>query len=249
MSLMPAKTMRGEFEQMRGREQPTTVRQHVLLNLRTKILQGRYAAGSRLRQEEIARQLNVSTTPVREAFRDLLSEGLISLDERRGAVVRGLTLNDVQEIYQMRIRLEPLLAARTIAGITDDAISRAEACHRKMCGKVSAETWAGLNEEFHATLTGNAHGSRLGSVVYNLAHAASPYVVLSLFARPEIRELNNRDHAELLSLYRSRDHDGIVAKTECHLAQTLVSIEQEVQLRAVTEHDGEKSLQASRAEA
>lgn len=216
---------------MRRRGQPTTVRQHVLLDLRTKILQGRYPAGTRLRQEEIARQLDVSTTPVREAFRDLLSEGLISLDARRGAVVRGLTLDDVQEIYQMRMRLEPLLAARSFDRVTDDDLARADACHRKMCGKVSAQSWANLNEEFHAALTGNTTGGRLGSVVYNLAHAASPYVVLSLFADPDIRDMNNRDHAELLALYRSRDRDGVVATTERHLAQTLRLIEQEAQLK------------------
>ncbi|MGP9812830.1 GntR family transcriptional regulator [Rhodopseudomonas sp. NSM] len=227
---------------MRGRGQPTTVRQHVLLNLRTRILQGRYAAGSRLRQEEIARQLDVSTTPVREAFRDLLSEGLISLDERRGAVVRGLTLDDVQEIYQMRIRLEPLLAARTFDGIKDDDLARAEACHRKMCGKVSAQSWAGLNEEFHAALTGNSNSGRLGSVVYNLAHAASPYVVLSMFAEPDIRDMNNRDHAELLTLYRNRDRDGVVDKTERHLAQTLRLIEQEAQLKSALVHHDDSEL-------
>ncbi|WP_234707435.1 GntR family transcriptional regulator [Rhodopseudomonas palustris] len=190
-----------------------------------------------MRQEDIARQLDVSTTPVREAFRDLLAEGLISLDERRGAVVRGLTLNDVQEIYQMRLRLEPLLAERTFDAITDDGLDRAEACHRKMCGKVSAQNWATLNEEFHAALTGNASGSRLGSIVYNLAHAASPYVVLSLFAKPEIRDMNNRDHADLLALYRSRDRGGIVAKTERHLAQTLLSIEHEAEQKTANGHD------------
>jgi len=212
---------------------PQTIRQHVVARLRTDILKGRYPAGSRLRQEEVARHLGVSTTPVREAFRDLLAEGLISLDAHRGAMVRGLTVSEVREIYQMRIRLEPLLAENTLDVITDEHIARAEACHREMCATTSPERWASLNEEFHAALTGDARDSRLGGVVYNLAHAASPYVVLSLFAHGEIRDMNNRDHAELLALYRARDREGIVRRTEEHLAQTLRAIEEETERNTV----------------
>ena len=65
----------------------------------------------RLRQEEVAARLGVSTTPVREAFRDLLADGLIGLDSHRGVLVRGHTLANVRELCQLRILLEPMLAA------------------------------------------------------------------------------------------------------------------------------------------
>jgi len=68
--------------------------------LRTDILQGRLAAGEHLRQDDLARRLEVSTTPIREALRTLISEGLVFFDAHRGAVVRGLTLGDVEEIYR-----------------------------------------------------------------------------------------------------------------------------------------------------
>lgn len=213
-------------------ERPRTARQYVLGILRTEILQGRHPPGSRLRQEEVAGRLNVSTTPVREAFRDLLAEGLISLDAHRGAVVRGLNLDDLREIYQMRIRLEPLLAERTLDAVTDESIARAEACHRRMCATSSPEQWAHLNEEFHAALTVGRDDSRLAGVVYSLAHAASPYVVLSLFAQPGLMATNNSDHEELLALYKARDRAGVYRKTEHHLAQTLEAIEQEAEAKA-----------------
>lgn len=233
MILPPIGIGRGRWGVMKVRERPRTARQYVVGTLRREILQGRHQPGSRLRQEEVAARLEVSTTPVREAFRDLLAEGLISLDAHRGAVVRGLTLSDVQEIYQMRVRLEPLLAERTFDNVTDEQIARAEALHRRMCANTSPETWASLNEEFHATLTGGeTQDGRLSGIVYTLAHAASPYVVLSMFARPEIIEMNNRDHAELLALYRVRDREGVSLKTELHLAQTLDTIEREVERKS-----------------
>lgn len=213
-------------------ERVKTARQYVLGILRTEILQGRHPPGSRLRQDDVARRLDVSTTPVREAFRDLLAEGLISLDTHRGAVVRGLTLSDVQEIYQMRIRLEPLLAERTLGAITDQHIAAAAEVHKMMRKRPTPEQWAALNEEFHGQLTGGSTEGRLAGTVVNLAHAAAPYVVLSLYARPDIMDMNNRDHEELLALYRVRDRQGIVEKTAAHLVQTLEAIEQEVELRS-----------------
>lgn len=212
-------------------ERPRTARQYVLGLLRTEILQGRHPPGSRLRQEEVAGRLDVSTTPVREAFRDLVAEGLISLDAHRGAVVRGLTLSDVQEIYQMRIRLEPLLAERTLSDVTERHLAEAAIAHEKMCARPTPEQWAAFNEEFHAALTGNPEG-RLAGTVTNLAQAAAPYVVLSLYARPDIMDMNNRDHEELLELYRARNKRGIVKKAAAHLVQTLEAIEQEVELKA-----------------
>jgi DNA-binding GntR family transcriptional regulator len=201
-----------------GEAPPKTIRQYVLATVRGEILRGEHPTGGRLRQEEIAKRLDVSTTPVREAFRDLLAE--------------GLTLQDVQEIYEMRIRLEPLLAERSFERVGEDDIGRARTAHERMCRDIDAEQWAQLNEEFHRALTGGKGNGRLSGVVYGLAHAAAPYVVLSLFAHPEIKAVNTADHAELLCLYEARDKTGIVRVTREHLSKTLDAIEREVRRRA-----------------
>jgi DNA-binding GntR family transcriptional regulator len=76
--------------------------------LRQAIVSGALAPGQHLRQEEIARQLGLSWTPVREAFRLLEAAGWLTIGRHRGAVVTPLSLVDFEEIYLLRILNEPL---------------------------------------------------------------------------------------------------------------------------------------------
>ncbi len=68
---------------------PRTAYQYAVQTLRTDILQGRLAAGEHLRQDDLAKRLEVSTTPIREALRTLISEGLVFFDAHRGAELGG----------------------------------------------------------------------------------------------------------------------------------------------------------------
>ncbi len=104
----------------------------MLSTLRAEILQGLYPANTHLRQEEVAKRLNVSTTPVREAFRDLRAEGLVSIDPNKGVVTRGLTVADATGIYELRMMLEPMLAQRACVHITAADLDAAKGSHEAM---------------------------------------------------------------------------------------------------------------------
>src|SRR5262247_1387502 len=91
---------------------PRTIAAQVAGRLKEEILAGERAAGSRLRQVEIARRFGVSTTPVREALAALQREGLVRLHPQRGAVVFVPTVDDLREHYEIRAALEALAAAR-----------------------------------------------------------------------------------------------------------------------------------------
>ena len=214
-------------------KRPQTARQYVVGVLRTEILKATHEAGTRLRQEEVAARLGVSTTPVREAFRDLLAEGLIELDTHRGVLVRGLTLTDVRELYELRILLEPRLALKAVAFAAPAHLDAAEATHRQLCDEQEPERWAALNVIFHRELTAPAPEGRLSRIVESLAAAAGAYVTLSMHATPELMALNNADHAELLRHYRDGNAQRAARKTARHLEQTLLAIEQDVRTRSV----------------
>jgi DNA-binding GntR family transcriptional regulator len=216
-------------------KRPCTARDYVLGTLRTEILKGEHQAGARLKQEEVASRLGVSTTPVREAFRDLLAEGLIGLDTHRGALVRGLTLADVRELYELRIVLEPMLARRAVALATSEHLADAEALQTRLSDERDPERWAALNVIFHQLLNATVSEGRLPRIVTSLAEAAGSYVSLSMHATPELMTLNNADHVELLRLYRLKDEDGAAARTAAHLKQTLLAIERDVQGRSVAQ--------------
>lgn len=197
-----------------------TIQEYVLGTLRAEILKGVYPPNARLRQEEVAKRLDVSTTPVREAFRDLRAEGLVSIDPNRGVVVRGLTATDVSEIYELRMVLEPMLAERACRNATSAQLDEADACHRTMCGAVSSETWTILNEAFHQHLMASEAKTRLFEAVAGLSLVARPYVSLSMYVKFDIMDSNNREHEDLLAAYRTRDEKAVSERTRAHLENT-----------------------------
>ncbi|MDR5773391.1 MULTISPECIES: GntR family transcriptional regulator [unclassified Caballeronia] len=197
-----------------------TIAQYVLGTLRAEILQGIYPPNTRLRQEEVAKRLNVSTTPVREAFRDLRAEGLVAIDPNKGVVTRELTAADVTEIYELRMVLEPMLAERACANASETSLAAAEAVHQTMCATTSSETWAILNEEFHQHLMGSETGTRLFDLVEGLSLVARPYVSLSMYVKGDIMDSNNHEHAGLLHAYRARDGRAVHEQTRAHLENT-----------------------------
>ncbi|CAG2155289.1 hypothetical protein LMG26411_04870 [Cupriavidus numazuensis] len=186
-------------------------------------------AGDRLRQDDLARRLEMSTTPVREALRTLISEGLVFFDAHRGAVVRGLTLDDVQEIYRLRKVLEPMMVEAAITAITPEEIARAEALHAEMLNTMEVTRWTELNLAFHAALWASQEHSRLAHLVKTLRDSSAPYISLSLYMCPEHLALSNAEHAEMLAQYRQRDVEAAKRQTVHHLDETLKVIVQVIQ--------------------
>jgi DNA-binding GntR family transcriptional regulator len=201
-----------------------TAQQYVLSTLRAEILSGLYPANTRLRQEEVATRLNVSTTPVREAFRDLRGEGLVSIDPNKGVVTRGLTAGDVDEIYELRMVLEPMLAQKACRHATTSQLDAAQACHRTMSATASPEAWAVLNVTFHEHLVACEAHTRLFSMVSALSGVARPYVALAMHVQQDIMASNNDEHAALLAAYRTRDEQTVYAQTREHLGNTRAAV-------------------------
>jgi DNA-binding GntR family transcriptional regulator len=197
-----------------------TTQQYVVSTLRAEILQGVYPANTHLRQEEVARRLQVSTTPVREAFRDLRAEGLVSIAPNKGVVTRRLTLADVTDIYELRMMLEPLLAQRACQHITAADLDAAKGSHEAMVASAAPEQWSLLNEAFHERLVKSQAQTRLFDISESLWRAARPYVSLSMHVNQDIMASNNRDHAALLAAYEAGDADAVYTQTRSHLENT-----------------------------
>lgn len=205
-----------------------TIEQQVLSLLRNDILAGKYRPGDKLRQDEVARRFEVSTTPVREAFRGLRSEGLVTIDANKGVVVKGLSVEDVAEIYELRILLEPLLAKKSVATIDAVALDAAAAIHERMCAASDPHEWAALNCDFHIRLMKSEEHSRLYEMVKNLLVVAAPYVSLSIYMQPQIQQTDNEEHAMILDGYRKKNGRLVEKIVRQHLQQTLETIEDAV---------------------
>jgi len=201
-----------------------TTHQFVLERLRRAILRGSLPGGSRLVQAEIATQLGVSTTPVREALRDLAAEGLIQLDAHRGAVVRELRAVEVQEIYDLRLLLEPEAMRRAAARVDQATLDRAEKLQSQMEEEPDTGAWADLNREFHGVFVRAVGSSRMASVLLNLQDSAAPYVAVTLVSERDKIAAANREHRQLLESMRAGDGESAAQITVDHLQATIQAL-------------------------
>lgn len=97
------------------------------LTLRAQLLDGSLKPGTRLLQDDIARQFGLSRVPLREAIRKLEGERLVVVVPRRGVTVPDLSDEDIRDLYVIRIQLEPLAFRRAVEAATDDRIANLEA--------------------------------------------------------------------------------------------------------------------------
>lgn len=163
---------------------------------------------ARLIQVDLASQLGVSTTPVREALRDLATEGLITLDAHRGAVVKQLAYEELVEIQSLTRLLEPE-AMRLVAATKGDseALWRAETVARAMEGEPDVGRWVDLNREFHELLATPLRDSRLYSILQGLRAAAAPYIAPALRQQEYELDLANEHHRAFVEVIRAGDAD------------------------------------------
>ena len=102
------------------------LRDVVFENLREAIVEGRLKPGQRLMEVQLAEQLGVSRTPVREAIRKLELEGLVVMLPRKGAYVANMSLKDLKDVLEIRASLEGLAASLAAERISDEDIKKLE---------------------------------------------------------------------------------------------------------------------------
>ncbi len=169
------------------------------------ILNGQLPGGTRLVQSDLAAQLEVSTTPVREALRDLASEGLIRIDPHHGGVVAELDEDDLREVYQIRQRIEPFALEVAMPFLTEEILDRAQELHDEMSAAPHSAAWVQLNRDFHMTIYEASNQHRLVAMVRSLQDASVMAVSARIQRLPTVREVANREHGELIVALRARD--------------------------------------------
>jgi len=186
-----------------------TAHEYVRETVRHAILSGELPSGTRLVQAELAEQLDVSTTPVREALRDLASEGLIRLDAHRGGVVHELSAEEFREIYAIRLVLEPYAMRRVVERITDEELDLVAAIHERTLADPNRDTasYVDSNREFHLAIYDTAASPRLAAILKGLLDASVMYVSAGLRENPKARERALHDHSGIIDALRARDAD------------------------------------------
>jgi DNA-binding GntR family transcriptional regulator len=196
---------------------PRTATDFVSGSLRRSILNGELVGGTRLSLADLATTFDVSTTPVREALRELSFEGLVRLDSYRGGTVNAVTRADVEEIIRIRQLLEPVAAREAVEGMTPRILEEAEAILREMAASDSWDAWIQGNRAFHQKLYEASASRRLVSVISSLQSTQVVFVSTTLSKSPFLKETATKDHNEMVDAIRAGDGELLVEITLRHL--------------------------------
>ena len=183
--------------------------------LRFSIIKGELRGRHPLRQEELAEQYGVSKIPVREALFQLQSEGLVDFSPGRGATVSELTPEDANEIYIMRVALEPVALRTAIPKLQENDLIQAESALKQIDRENDPTRWGMLNWEFHTTLYKPAKLPRLLDTLKMWQTNVARY----FFVYQEIsyREKSNAEHWAILDACRLQNGDEACDQLAEHL--------------------------------
>ncbi len=198
-------------------------------NLRDKIIRMEIREGEQLRQDAIASEFRVSRIPVREALRQLESEGLITIVPHHGAVVSSLSPNDIEELFEIRVLLECDVLKRSIPGLTESNLAQAEVFLREYEKGLSRQEyismWGRLNWRFHSALYSGAHRPHFMSIIKRVNNNAMRYTGLQLYVTQGF-ERAKEEHRQLLDLCRARDVTAACDLLQRHIRHAGQSLKQ-----------------------
>lgn len=172
--------------------------------LRDQILDGTLPAGSKLRQYDIAEELGISITPLREAVRRLSGEGLVLLEGHRNARVAAMDVAEARQLFETRRALEPAATALAAQRRTDADITRMRAALEQLLPVT--RTWGGAalaaHREVHRSLFAASHNEVMVRVLDDLWDKSDRYrrVGLELPSGGEPRTRDFEEHHRLVEL-------------------------------------------------
>ena len=202
----------------------TSYADEIAFRLEAEILDGAYAPGSHLMQEEICARFGVSRTPVREALRKLQAQNLVDLIPNKGARIRVITLSELGEVYAVRAELEGYAASLAAAAFSRDQVAALESIQSQMeavvaaiklpAGQRPAESFINaqltrFNDEFHGVIRSVAGNALLDRLVLDLQrHFPKDYVWKTIHSADQIETINVTEHRQILDALRLNDPES-----------------------------------------
>ena len=208
-------------------ERHQTLREKILETIREAILRGALKPGEKVAEPELAERFGISRTPIREAFRQLESEGYLTVIPRKGAVVTALSERDVEEFYAIKSILEGYAARMAASNLSVKDIDRLEAINDRLeqLARVGdVKTFFRVHNEFHELFIRAAGNEKLLELIGQLLMKFNRLRMASL-SLPGRMEISVNEHKKILEAFKSNDGEKanqLVSKTAAYGGQVLI---------------------------
>jgi DNA-binding GntR family transcriptional regulator len=201
--------------------------------LQHRILSGALKPGERIDQDAEAQRLNASRMPVREALRRLEAEGLVEIFRHRGAIVRTLSLEDLEDLYVLRLALESVagrLGTENLSAEALDSMRSQLPAMEAVVQRGDPSAWIDLDWTFHETLYRAASRPRLLRTIQSLREEAKRYRTVGL-ALPDVLAVSLLEHRAIVDACARRDGEEVEILIRSALERT------RRELRQLLEHE------------
>lgn len=220
-------------------EKHLTLREKILETIRDAIMTGALRPGEKVAEPDLAERFGISRTPIREAFRQLETEGYLTVIPRKGAVVTSFSPRDVEEFYAIKSILEGYAARRACENLTEKELDRLRAVNEKLrhlADDGDIRHFFRVHNDFHELFLKAADNEKLSDLVTNLVRKFQRLRFASL-SLPGRMHVSVQEHDKIIEAFKRRDAD---------LAETLVRKNAEYGGRVLMEEgDGVTSLKPS----
>ena len=180
-----------------------SAKERVASELRKAILSRKMEEVENLSLESVAGQLNVSATPVREAFQILARDGLIKLRPNKGAIVLGITETYIKEHYQLRAILESACAEIAAGeGVDISGIEESYETAKEALGKGDYESYANFNRDFHSEIWTAAGNHKMENMIAELWNGLS---MGNMVTEEEYAKVSIQEHGKIVDAIRERN--------------------------------------------
>lgn len=188
-------------------EKPLTLRERIVDFIKDSVVSGRLKQGERVPEQEIAESFGISRTPIREAFRQLESEGFITVTPRKGAVVSPITDKDVSEFYDIKSLLEGYAAKTACAKLTQKDIKKLESLNVQMERSAEKDDVKGffrLDNQFHDTFLKACGNEKLCALIHHLVQQFERFRITAL-SLPGRMQDSLKQHNRIIEAFKAGD--------------------------------------------
>lgn len=200
--------------------------QKVYRILKTEIVKRNLKPGTKLLEVKIAKQMGVSRTPVREAIRELVAEGFVKMIPNQGVIVSIASIEDTQEVLQIRSVLEGLAARLATKVINGEEIKELEQYIEQMeyyANKDNALAFSKMDVEFHELILNICGNNRLIQIRKNLSDQAHRYRIRSLSIPGRLKH-SLKEHQEIVKALKRKDSEQADKLSQKHVENVLKNI-------------------------
>jgi DNA-binding GntR family transcriptional regulator len=188
-------------------EKHLTLREKILENIRDAIVSGSLKAGSRVSEPELAERYGISRTPIREAFRQLESEGYLTVVPRRGAIVSEFSQKDIEEFYAIKSVMEGYAARCACENLSAKDLDRLQTINNKLAELArigNIKHFFKVHGDFHELFIKAADNEKLHELIAGLVTKFQRLRFASL-SLPGRMEVSVQEHEKIIDAFRKKD--------------------------------------------